>query len=187
MRPWRWIPNILSLSRPLVGVPLIYFLVPYQKFSWALLVFIISAGTDWLDGWYARKYGAVSISGQLLDPLCDKIFFIGAVFILKIPLEAIIWFLLLLILEITLVVIGAIGFFLQPRVGLGIISLGANSWGKMKFVSEFVFVLLLFAHELGIDTSVIISREVEIDASLFMLWFAIILALLSIGGHLKKI
>ncbi len=39
----------------------------------SLLVFLVAAGTDWYDGWVARKLGYVSRWGRFLDPLADKI------------------------------------------------------------------------------------------------------------------
>lgn len=39
----------------------------------SLLIFLVAAGTDWYDGWVARKLGYVSRWGRFLDPLADKI------------------------------------------------------------------------------------------------------------------
>lgn len=43
----------------------------------ALLLFIVAAFTDWMDGWYARKRGIVSDFGKLMDALADKIMMVG--------------------------------------------------------------------------------------------------------------
>jgi CDP-diacylglycerol--glycerol-3-phosphate 3-phosphatidyltransferase len=45
--------------------------------SAALALFIVAALTDIFDGWIARKLGAVSDFGRLMDALVDKIFIIG--------------------------------------------------------------------------------------------------------------
>ena len=41
------------------------------------MLFIIAAGTDWLDGYYARKYSQVTTLGRILDPFADKVIVCG--------------------------------------------------------------------------------------------------------------
>lgn len=70
------IPNLLSLSRialtPVVG----YFLWRNDSASTlvCLLLLVVAALTDALDGWAARKMGKITQLGLILDPLADKIF-----------------------------------------------------------------------------------------------------------------
>lgn len=44
----------------------------------ALILFILAALTDMLDGHLARKWQAISMFGRIMDPVCDKILIIGA-------------------------------------------------------------------------------------------------------------
>ena len=44
----------------------------------------VATATDWLDGWWARKYGPLTLVGRNLDPLCDKVLVCGT-FIYLIP------------------------------------------------------------------------------------------------------
>lgn len=39
----------------------------------AALIFVIAAGTDWLDGYYARKLNLITSFGKFIDPLADKL------------------------------------------------------------------------------------------------------------------
>ena len=59
----------------------VFALIPIGWYWAALIVFVIAASTDWVDGWWARKFNQVSKLGRILDPFCDKILICG-VFIL---------------------------------------------------------------------------------------------------------
>ena len=67
------LPNILSLSRIFLLAPIIIFF--YKSFYLlSLIIFIIAAISDYLDGHIARKKNLNSDQGALLDLLLDKIF-----------------------------------------------------------------------------------------------------------------
>ena len=66
------IPNILTIIR-FILVPFIYTLVINEHFLTALIIFTISALTDVLDGYIARKFNYITDIGKLIDPLADKL------------------------------------------------------------------------------------------------------------------
>ena len=67
------LPNILSISRILLLIPIIFFFeIGWYLFS--TFVFVIAAITDFLDGYFARKNNQTSDTGALLDLLADKLF-----------------------------------------------------------------------------------------------------------------
>ncbi len=74
------VPNRISMARLVLSL-LVFALVPLGSYWAGLIVFVIAASTDWVDGWWARKYNQVSKLGRILDPFCDKILICG-VFIL---------------------------------------------------------------------------------------------------------
>jgi len=44
----------------------------------AVILFIVAALTDVLDGWLARRWQVVSVFGRIMDPFCDKVLVLGA-------------------------------------------------------------------------------------------------------------
>ena len=81
------VPNKISAARLVLAV--VFFILLPLHFYWAgLVVFVIAAGTDWVDGWYARKYDMVTKLGRVLDPFCDKILICGAYILLAVEMEA---------------------------------------------------------------------------------------------------
>jgi hypothetical protein len=48
----------------------------------AAIVFGLAALTDFFDGWLARRFGAQSLLGKLLDPLADKLLVVASMIIL---------------------------------------------------------------------------------------------------------
>jgi len=66
------VPNILTLIRILL-LPFIVVLIVKEKFTFALFLFVISAITDFLDGYIARKSRSITSLGMLLDPVADKL------------------------------------------------------------------------------------------------------------------
>ena len=67
------IPNIISLSRIFLVIPIIYLILSGNE-NLALLIFILGCFTDFMDGFFARKYNQESILGENLDLLADKLF-----------------------------------------------------------------------------------------------------------------
>jgi CDP-diacylglycerol--glycerol-3-phosphate 3-phosphatidyltransferase len=69
------VSNLLSLSRILAAPIVGYFLWKGDALStaWALLILVLAAITDGLDGYVARKRNQITRLGLILDPLADKI------------------------------------------------------------------------------------------------------------------
>ena len=66
------IPNILTIIR-FILIPFIFTSVVNEDFLATIIIFTISAITDILDGYIARKYNYITDIGKLIDPLADKL------------------------------------------------------------------------------------------------------------------
>ena len=73
---WPIIINGLTISRILIGLPIVFALNTGNNEIFILLL-AIGGLTDFLDGYLARKYNHQSVLGAKLDPLADKILLIG--------------------------------------------------------------------------------------------------------------
>jgi CDP-diacylglycerol--glycerol-3-phosphate 3-phosphatidyltransferase len=79
------VPNLLSLSRLPLAVVL-FACIDRGLWAAGLAVFAAAALTDWLDGWWARKFDRGTALGRSLDPLTDKVL-IGGAFIFLIRVD----------------------------------------------------------------------------------------------------
>jgi len=70
------VPNLLSGLR-LASVPVFVWLFVTDKEEAAVIVYGVGAATDWVDGYVARRTGAVTELGKLLDPLADRVFILA--------------------------------------------------------------------------------------------------------------
>lgn len=80
--------NLLTVSRMFLGA-IIFVLIAMTDFYWtAFLLFFIAGITDYFDGYFARKYKATSVIGEILDPIADKILIIFLLFAISVSLSS---------------------------------------------------------------------------------------------------
>ena len=136
------LPNTLTGIRlaciPLVLVCLTF---PGRLGSFlAALFFGLAFITDFLDGFYARRMGAVTVLGKFLDPLADKILVAGTM-IMLIPLGRIPAWMVVVIIAREMAVTGLRGI----AVNEGLV-IQASVWGKYKTVFQAVALVFLCLH-----------------------------------------
>jgi CDP-diacylglycerol--glycerol-3-phosphate 3-phosphatidyltransferase len=134
------LPNKLTLGRAVLTAVFVLVLsvraFPFQ-YNLALLLFLIAAATDWLDGYLARKHNLVTDFGKLLDPLVDKILTISA-FILLVDLEMIAaWVVVVIVCREFLVTGLRLLALAKAKV------LPAENLGKYKTVAQMVTIVFL--------------------------------------------
>ena len=112
----RFAPLGLSLLR-IALTPLLWFLIISEYHALALFVFGIAAGSDWLDGYIARKYKITSIIGAWTDFLADKIL-IGTVLVALVVADHMFPLVAALIIgrEVAVVLLRIIAAFLHEQI-----------------------------------------------------------------------
>jgi len=105
------IPNIISVLRMLLVVPIVYLLL-IEAYQFALLLIVLAGLSDALDGFLAKRYDWSSPLGSFLDPLADKILlvccFLVCVFTGLVPA----WLFVLIVLRDLVVALGALLYHL---------------------------------------------------------------------------
>lgn len=76
------VPNLLTIFR-MVLIPVFVSLLFYQRFLFALAVFVLAGITDGLDGLLARRFDQRSQLGTVLDPIADKLMLVTAFVVLS--------------------------------------------------------------------------------------------------------
>lgn len=145
------LPNLLTLFR----IGLIPFLVLffYLPLPWghtaAALIFAVAAGTDWLDGYLARRMQETSAFGAFLDPVADKLMVATALVVLvdanPTPLPGVI------LAVAAMVIIGreiAISALREWMAEIGEhAAVAVNYIGKIKTTIQMIALILLLYRE----------------------------------------
>jgi cardiolipin synthase (CMP-forming) len=175
------LPTLLTWAR-IVAIPLIvgvYYIESWPMATRNLVVtvmFVLSALTDWLDGYLARRMNLTSSFGAFLDPVADKILVTAA---------------LLVLLQmgrigavVALVIIGreiAISALREWMAQIGATrSVAVHMLGKLKTTVQMVAIpfLLFDGTLLGlVDTRV---------WGQWLMWVAVVLTIWSMAYYLRK-
>jgi len=73
------VPNILSLARLVMFLPILWALAVYNEAAWLGVVLIGALATDALDGFWARRFKQVTSIGARLDSIADNCLMLSSV------------------------------------------------------------------------------------------------------------
>lgn len=148
------IPNKITISRILL-IPFFVIIMMFD-FGWGTmslfgaempvhhfigaLIFILASTTDWVDGYYARKYNLVTTFGKFLDPLADKLL-VSAAFILMVELDMAAAWIIIIIISREFAVTG-----LRLILAGGGEVVAANQLGKIKTWAQIVAIAAALLH-----------------------------------------
>ena len=187
------VPNILTISR-FIFIPFIVTALILDKYILAFILLSLSALTDVLDGFIARKFNFITDFGKLIDPLADKTTQLAILITLSIkqtpsgePIVPI-WILLIIFIKELLMVSGASFLYGKDLV------VSSKWYGKLATVLFYAaMVISLLLEQIGESTSSLIKAIGVADNILY--YFAVITTIASlimymkafyIQGYLKK-
>ena len=193
------IPNILTLLRliaaPGVAIMFLYFHRPLADW-FALILFVVAAFTDFLDGYLARAWKQESKFGAMMDPIADKAMVIIALVVITGFSGMNPWILLPAVLIIFReVFVSGLREFLGETAGL----LKVTNLAKWKTTVQMAAISVLFAkgafEDYLIDRTngdVLGLRTLELGAEISwylgigLLWIAMVLTVLSGADYFGK-
>ena len=153
-------PNIISLIRLLL-VPIIVILMIIARInenfyelwtinikinnyqlpvSWLIagILFIIASCSDFIDGWWARKFNQVTTFGKFFDSIADKLLINAVLIVMSCATIIPIWMVIILVLRDFI-----IDVVRQILATKGTI-MSANNYGRVKAATQMLGLTMLF-------------------------------------------
>ena len=111
----KWIPNIISIIRIILIIPILI-LIYRTQFDWALLLFLVAGISDALDGYLAKHFSWRTRLGALLDPVADKLLIAGTYIVLTLLGLIPLWLSAIVILRDLIIASGVLfySFVIEP-------------------------------------------------------------------------
>lgn len=125
------VPNQLTVARLVLSV-ICFVALAVGWYGTALVLFALAAGTDWVDGFWARRYGQITQLGRILDPFADKIIICGTyIFLAAVAAAEIAAWVAVVVVAREMLVTGLRSFFEERGVDFS-----AKWAGKWKMVFQ---------------------------------------------------
>lgn len=178
------VPNQLSIARLVLAV-VCFVMLALAYYGSALVVFILAAATDWVDGFWARRYGQITQLGRILDPFADKIVVCGTfIFLAAIPQSQIKPWMAVVVVGRELLVTGLRSFF-EER-GIDFSAKWAGKW-KMLFQCAAICVSLYLLTYLDHATGQWATEPADwmITTLVLLVWTAVVLTVYSGWGYVQ--
>lgn len=176
------VPNQITIARLFLSIACFAFLGT-GFYLVALILFALAAGTDWIDGYWARRYQQITQLGRILDPFADKFLICGVfIFLAAVSESEIVPWMAVLVVAREMLVTGIRSFFEEKGVDF------SASWaGKWKMVFQCAAVLLSLLKLTWIEGDTFSSGVPGwLDPSLVILvWISIIMTVYSGWGYVR--
>jgi cardiolipin synthase len=131
------IPNLLSLLR-IALTPYALWAVSCQRYVLLGIILLVAGLSDFLDGYTARKLNMESSFGQLLDPICDKVFVVGVTLAYTSHNLMPLWLCTCIVVRDICIVLGGVWIFITNK------KVDMSPHISSKLNTAFIFALLLW-------------------------------------------
>jgi len=176
------LPNSLTLLRiffvPVLIVVLLTRSPTVEMFGffvhfevWGVLILMLAAGTDWADGYLARRRKQVTTLGILLDPIADKLL-ISAAFIALVDMHLVKAWMVVIIIGREFTVLG-----LRNIASAEGFTIEASTLGKTKMILQVCAVAIV----------IVTDRHPSLNiVGLALMWLVVISALVSAAQYFLR-
>ena len=167
------VPNQLTAARLVLSI-VVFVLIPLKMYVPAIVVFIIAASTDWIDGYWARRFNQVTKLGRMFDPFVDKIIICGTFILLGAAEGSGIAAWMAVVVVGRELLVTALRSFIEESGG----DFSANMAGKLKMVFQCVAVVA--------SLWVLQIRQDEVVLANWLLWTLTGLAWLAVLSTIQS-
>lgn len=146
------IANKLTVFRIILVPVLVISLMVFGMDKYiSLIIFIVAALTDTLDGHFARSRNLITTFGKFLDPLADKLLALSA-FIMFVGMGILPAWGVLIIVAREIIITG-----FRVLAASNNITIAASPFGKLKTVTQFLCICLILGNfHFGIKLDLIV-------------------------------
>jgi len=143
------LPNKLTIFRIALTFVFILLILKEGLMSkiFATLIFSLASFTDFLDGYFAKKYDLTSSFGKIMDPIADKFLMLSAFFIFMRLGVVAAW--MVIIIFVREILITAIRLYAIRKGAI----LAAENMGKYKTVAQICVVIVILVFLIFKETS----------------------------------
>jgi cardiolipin synthase len=134
------LPNLLTVLR-LALVPVTGYFLLAGDYGFALIVFLIAAVTDFIDGFIARRFELESRLGATLDPIADKLNMFVATVLLAWQGLLPLYLAIAIVVRDVVIIVGALAY----RFTIGRVKIAVTMLSKVNTFLEFAVLLLVMA------------------------------------------
>ncbi len=166
------VPNQLTAARLVLSI-VVFALIPLKLYLAALIVFVIAAGTDWVDGYWARRFNQVTKLGRIFDPFVDKILICGVFVFLAVEMRDMRWYasvtgwMAVVVVGREMLVTALRGFIEQSGSDFS-----AKMSGKLKMVFQCIAA--------GASLLALMYRDASVPLPAWLLWTLVIFVWLAV-------
>lgn len=174
------LPNLLTLVRIAVLPAVLALMDNYSRVLsfFSAMLFMAASGTDVLDGYLARKRKQVTVLGQFLDPLADKLFVLG-VLVFAVARDRIAEWLVVVLMSREIAIMGLRSIassygLVMPAMPGGKTKMALQTVGLVFLLIYFEYPILLFDYTLDFH-----------EVGIYLLYLSIFMSVWSFGEYVR--